>query len=285
MIHTKSGTHSEDIFMDVNLYWQPVQDPTIGLIFLVIQLLVILAGSFVHYHVWKMLNREETLVSNILKAYVIVQMILWPLWSSVGSATYFIYPLSELIGSWLCVFIYFLIYSGFTFISFQSTIIAIMRYIFIVHDDRVGRFGKQRTKQLFHWILGVVPIIMATWLYFGAHDQNIDASPTFNKCTGSYDKIFLLKWTFAERKSTWSARCGIANNDEGPASLFEIIKAIQCGASVILFLLLASNIFDGFLYYRTWTHIIKECVKFNLFLNITPYVIYKLLWFNTTLFH
>ena len=96
LIHLKSGTHSEEMFTNVNLYWQPVQDPTIGLLFLVIQLLVILAGSFVHCHLWKMLNREESLVSNILKAYVIVQMIVWPWWASVRSVSYFTFTFAPI---------------------------------------------------------------------------------------------------------------------------------------------------------------------------------------------
>ena len=272
-VNSKNGSYLGEFFTDVDLSWQPVQDPQIGIPLLVINVFLLLTGGFVHYHIWKMLNREESLVSNILKAYVIVQMILWPLWTSVASATYFIYPLSEVIGSWLCVFSYFLIYSGVSFISFQSTIIAIIRYLFIVHDDRVEKLGKQRTQKMFHWILSLVPIIITIWLYFGAHDQTIDLSPTFNKCTGSYDKVFHLKWSFAERMSTRSARCGIANDDKGPASSSEVIQAVQCGGSIFLFFLLTSNIFDGFLYYRTWTHIIKRYVRFNLFINTTPCVL------------
>ena len=149
-INSKSGTYSEEIFTDVNLYWQPVQDPKIGLPFLVINLLVILAGGFVHYHLWQMLKREENLVSSILKAYVIVQMIFWPFTTVLISATDLIYPLSEVTGSWFCVFSYFLTTTSIIFISFQATVVAIMRYVFIVHRERVGIFGKQRTKDLFH---------------------------------------------------------------------------------------------------------------------------------------
>ena len=49
---------------------------------------------------------------------------------------------------------------GFIFISFHTTIIAIMRYVFIVHDERVGDFEKERAKSLFYLILGIVPIAM-----------------------------------------------------------------------------------------------------------------------------
>ena len=144
------------------------------------------------------------------------------------------------------------------FIAFHTTVIAVMRYAFIVHDDKIGRFGKQRAMKLFHWILGIVPIVMTTWVYLGAANRDFDGSNVINKCNGSYDKIFLLKWGFAESQSIWSARCGMKNNNEGPASSIELIRYIQCKASAYLFLLLLSNIFDGFVYYRTWTHIAKE---------------------------
>ena len=258
LINSKGGKYSEEFFADVNLYWQPVQDPTIGIPFFIIYLLVILAGGFVHYHLWKMLKREDSLVSNIMKAYVIVQMTLWPFWTTVATATYFIYPLSEVIGSWFCVFSYFLIYFGIIFISFQSTIIAIMRYIFTVHAKGVEKFGKQRTQNLFYWILGIVPILMAVWLYFGAINGNIDGLPTLNRCNGSHDKIFQLKWSFSERVSVWSARCAMDKNNQGLAPSIDLIKTIQCRASAILVALLCSNRLDGFIYYRTWAHITTE---------------------------
>ena len=86
-----------------------------------------------------------------------------------------------------------------------------MRYIFIVHDERVARFGKQRAEHLFYGILGIVPILMSVWLYFGAADRDFDGSDAINKCNGSYDKIFLLKWGFAERQDVWNARCDRQN--------------------------------------------------------------------------
>ena len=134
-ISTKSGTYSEEILTDLNLYWQPVQDPKIAIPFLVIALLVMFAGGFVHYHLWKMLKREENLISSILKAYVVVQMIFWPFMITFESATYFIYPLSEVTGSWFCVFGFFLVYPSFIFISFQTSVMCIMRYAFIVHEE------------------------------------------------------------------------------------------------------------------------------------------------------
>ena len=224
---------------------------------MVIYFLAILSGGFVHYHLWQMLKKEDNLVSCILKAYVIVQMIFWPFSCILLSATDFLYPLSEILGSWFCVFCYFLTYPCVLFISFHTTIIAIMRYIFIVHDERVANFGKQRAQHLFYWLLGIVPVVMTVWLYFGAADRDFDGYPALNKCNGSYDKIFLLKWGFAERRSVWDARCDGQKMNEGPSSAIELLEFIQCRASSILLVLLVSNIFEGFIYYRLWTHILK----------------------------
>ena len=209
-----------------------------------------------------MLQRGESLVSSILKAYVIVQMIGWPYHMIFASATGFIYPLSEVIGTWTCVLSFFVLYPFGIFISFHTTIIAIMRYVFIVHGERISDVGKQRAKSLFYWLLGIVPIVMTIWLYFAAVDRDFDGYPPMNKCTGSYHKIFLLKWSFAEwsfaePQSVWLARCG--GWPKGNESLFvAITKIFRCGANSILgHFLLLSNVFDGFLYYRTWTHILK----------------------------
>ena len=137
-----------------------------------------------------------------------------------------------------------------------------MRYVFIVHDDSIAESGKQRAKSLFYWLLGSVPIVLTIWLYFGAADRDFDPYPSMNKCTGSYHKIFLLKWTFAEwsfaePQSVWIARCG--GWPKGNESLFDAItKIFRCGAGAVLgHFLLLSNVFDGFIYYRTWKHILK----------------------------
>ena len=169
-ISSKNGKYSQDFFTDVNLYWQPVKDPTIGIAFLFANFLVILAGGFVHYHLWQMLKRADNLVSGILKAYVLVQTIYWPFCIIFGSATDFIHPLSDVVGPWSCVLGYFVIWLSVIFISFHITVIAIMRYIFIVYDEKVASFGKQRAKNVFYWILGTVPIVLTIWLYFGAVD-------------------------------------------------------------------------------------------------------------------
>ena len=133
-----------------------------------------------------------------------------------------------------------------------------MRYLFIVHDERVASFGKQRTEHLFHWVLGIVPIVMAIWLYFGAADRDFDGFAAMNKCNGSYDKIFLLKWGFTEPRGVWTARCEKKNTNEGPASAVEFLELIQCRTSSWVFGLLLSHVFEAFIYYRTWAHILKK---------------------------
>lgn len=265
-ISTKSGTYSGEILTDLNLYWQPVVDPKIATAFSVVVVLVMFAGAFVHYHLWKMLKREQNLVSSVLKTYVVVQMIFWPFMTTFECTTYFIYPLSEITGSWFCVFSFFIVYPSIIFISFHTTIMCIMRYAFIVHDENVASFGKQRTIKLFHWILGIVTIVMTIWLYFGAVDQSIDGNTTINRCSGSYDKIFHLKMSYGERQSVWNARCGMKIN-EGPSTSIELIRSIQCAGSAILLVLLLSNVFDAFIYYRTWTHIMRRYVKLDSFQN------------------
>ena len=261
LINSKTGTHSAEFFVDINLHWQPVQDPNIAIPFVIWDFLTIIAGSFVHYHLWQMLKRGDNLVSFILKAYVIVQMIHFPLDCIFRHATDFIYPLSEVFGSWFCVLFYFLKWPCIIFISFHTTVIAIMRYIFVVHDERVANFGKQRAQHLFYWLLGIVPIVLTVWLYLGANDREFDGMPALNKCNGSHHKIFLLKWGFAGRQSVWYARCGVqcyaSVNFDNPASILAILELIQCIASFSLMILLTSNIFEGFIYYRLWAHILK----------------------------
>ena len=258
LINSKSGTYSEEFFTDINLHWQPVQEPNIGIFVLVTTLFNILAGSYVHYHLWQMLKKGDNLVSCILKAYVIIQIMFWPLGSILYCTTNFIYPLSEIFGAWFCVCWYFLLYPYLFFVSFHTTVIAIMRYVFIVHDKRIARFGKQRAEKIFHWVLGIVPIVMTVWLYLGAADRDFDGLDAMNKCNGSYHKIFLLKWGFMDNRGVWEARCDGQNIHAGSASGLELLTYIQCKASAVTLGLLISNVFEGLIYLRTWTYILKK---------------------------
>ena len=173
------------------------------------------------------------------------------------SITDFVHPLPAVVGSWICVFSFFLMYPCIIFINLHTLIIAIMRYVFIVHDDGVAIWGKERVRKISYLALGIIPIVMATWLYFGAADRDFDGMSVINKCNGSYHKIFLLKWSFSEPVSVWKARCTPENYYKNTGYLTKTVRYVACRTNGWIITLMSSNIPEGFIYYKTWTHIQK----------------------------
>ena len=74
-------------------------------------------------------------------------MIGYPFLIAFISATDFIHPLSHLLGDWSCIFAIGFGYMYLFHILQHSFVTAMMRYLFIVHQEWVQRHGKDRMKK------------------------------------------------------------------------------------------------------------------------------------------
>jgi hypothetical protein len=74
--------------------------------------------------------------------------------------TYIIKDLYTFTGEWFCYTSKALTLLGNTQVTGHSFIIAMMKYVIIVHYERVAKFGKHKIKTIFFWINLVYPIYM-----------------------------------------------------------------------------------------------------------------------------
>ena len=125
------------VLQDVDLYYQPLKEPEIGIIICSIRLILILIGEFVHSRVLILIKKENGLVKEVTMICTITSMIVWPFWVIFTSATDFVHPINEVVGKWFCTLSNLFMFYSFSIISFNSFIVAAMRYLFIVHKEKV----------------------------------------------------------------------------------------------------------------------------------------------------
>ena len=63
---------------DVNLSYEPLQDPLLAVVYFFIKATVVVLGEYVHIQILKFLKHETCIVKDVLKTFLYVQMMYWP---------------------------------------------------------------------------------------------------------------------------------------------------------------------------------------------------------------
>ena len=256
---TNSGDRNFEsgmILKEIDLYFQPVPDPITATIFLVIMTTLVCIGSYITIKVLSFLKNEESLLKNMTQNFMISQLILWPFLISVISITNFIHSFPSEIVQWICPIAWFVIYISLNFSNAHSCFTAIMRYFFIVHNERVQLIGKQKVKKYFHVISILVPLLITLWKAIDGSE--LDSFSMFNKCYGKHHQTFLVETSTTNvfKKNF----CNMPNyhNMNGYVEVIEAItKNILCLTSTCAMILLGSNLTEGIIYYLLFSYMNK----------------------------
>ena len=240
------------ILHDIDLYYQPVQDPGISFIFVLIMSLILLVGIYLHIKIFVGLKKENSIQQNVTMIFVVAQMIMWPVLVSLITLTNFIHPLNELIGQWICTTTWFLSYYLCNVISSHSFLVALMRYFFIVHSKKVQSWGKEKFKRLFLFLTVFIPLLITVCK--ASDGSELDAMSFFNKCYGKHHEVFLLETsTINIFKKTF---CEMEKYNDGDlySYFIALVKQFWCATSLVTMLIVGSNLSEALIYYRLFSH-------------------------------
>ena len=232
---------------NVNLYFQPLQYPILAFSFLIVRIVVMLVGEYVQVKLLALFKRENCLVNEVLKAVTIVQMGYWPLFVLFETSTDLVNPLRDIIGQWYCITAFFVITYGMTHIVFHSFTVALMRYTFVVHHQRVASFGIERAKRYFLVTSIIVPIVATVWRFLSR--LQVSTISSLNKCNGIHHMSFLIENT-AENNFCFREEY----DEEDSNRPLAILKRTLCIMSSILYLIMGLNVIEGVFYWRTLVH-------------------------------
>ena len=238
-----------EIVDEIDLYYQPLENPSIVITFFSIKILVICIGEAISTKLVASLSKEKALLTDITKFFIISQMILQPILVCLDLIINLIYPVNEIIGNWLC-FLTWLLWGVFMRVGLNNSFVsALMRYFFIVHEKKVNEYGKEKIRRWFLYFSLVTPIIQFTL-------QALDGSPRLsfiNKCYGNDHRVFLIE---ASTLNVFKAK--FVKLDEHYVninSIREITIRICKVIEAILFIFMGFNVTESFLYYKIFNKI------------------------------
>ena len=261
--HTSLGIFSRDSVSsetliggsieDIDLYQQPVQEPLIATMFLVIKSSLLIAGEYLFIKVYKLMKKENGITKEITQLNIYVQLFFWPFWILFADTTAFIYPMKDVIGEWYCYLGSFVFYFLGNIIISHSFISALIRYFFILHQDKVNLYGKQEVKRFFLLMSILLPLLVALWESLDGSE--LDSMSFVNKCHGKHHQVFLIdSSTMNVAKRNF---CAFEFDHSGGiwTKMLAQIRQILCFAHSVVQLVLGLNVAEGFLYYKILSHI------------------------------
>ena len=236
---------------DIDFYYQPLEPPWIAIIFFFVRLTIIFIGEIIGKKVVIMTREETGILSEITLMFISIQMIFHPILIFFELSVNLIHPINEIIGPWICT-VGWLFYNISTKIVLNySFFAAIMRYVFVVHDDRVGRYGKDKVKRHFLYLYLTITIAQ---IVMKAVDGTSRLS-FINKCYGRDHEIFLIETSslsVLKRKFWTSAQ----NQDKTMLDLLlHMIKRIIKILDTIAFLALGFNLTEVIVYRTIFSHL------------------------------
>ena len=236
---------------DVDLYYQPLEPQWIAIFFFFVRLTIIVFGQFIGTKVVILMKRENGILSEVTILFMITQMVFHPILIFFELTVNLIHPVDEVMGPWVC-YVAWLFYSFSTSIVLNySFIAAIMRYTFVVHEERVGQYGKEKVKRYFLYLsVAVVIIVIIMRIIDGTSSLSF-----INKCYGRDHEVFLIETSslaVLKRKFWESAERQHQNLVD---KLLDIAKRALKVLDSIQFLVLGFNITEAIIYKMIFSHL------------------------------
>ena len=243
------------IIEDINLFYQPVQVPHVGIIFFIIRTIIICCAEFINYKLLNHMKKNTGLHNDVTKLQSYTIMIATPINLLFLTATDFIHPLNTILGQWFCTFWWFLQKVYIAILLFHSFGVAWLRYFFIVHTTKAKKFGKEKIKKIFLYLNIFIPIFTILWV--ASDVWELDINQAINRCNGKDHKMFLIQTSTLGliQQNFKSLQSNQLSGTSG--RVLAIIRRASKIAQRIWALFLGSNITEGIVYYKVVTHMYK----------------------------
>ena len=244
---------SLNILDGVKLYHQPVEEPNVAILFFIIRLVVTIFAVFCNYRVVYVTMKDIGILNDIMKLQACIIMAFMPIRLIFMTLTDLIHPLNDILGQWICSSYWVIIKISIQIIAHHSLIIALIRYVFIVHNDKVVAYGKEKLKKLF-WYLSIgIPIFNLLWI---ATDLiRIDTNIAINRCNGvDHERFRIQSWSSLGLIKKNFETLQIYHDNNNLSIFIAALRRISKVVQRVWMILLASNIIEGIIYFKLIQH-------------------------------
>jgi hypothetical protein len=239
-----------DVLDDIDLYYQPLESPSVSFTFFVLKLICVLIGEGIGIKVLTMIKKEKGVLTEMAKLCVLYQMILHPIQILMDLTINLVYPVNEVIGDWFCAFCWFLWGFGSGIVLNNSFMAALIRYCFIIHETKVKAFGKNRAKRIFLILSIAIPLFQFIL-------QVVDGSPRLSfikKCYGEDREAFLLETSTLKVLKSKFLKLDKYESNGGIDFIYETGRRICKVIEATLFVIMGCNISECVIYYKIFSH-------------------------------
>ena len=150
-------------------------------------------------------------------------------------------------GEWFCYLASFITVYGFFIVTLNSLLIAVMKYVFIVHSEKALLYGNEKTQKLFFIINLILPLFLAV---FACITRDFDSFSALNSCFGQTEQVLA-------QYNTWSKNfekfflCNLnKEEDQSYGHTFYVVKQVLCAIKSIGVTLINTNLPEAFFYYK-----------------------------------
>ena len=174
-------------------------------------------------------------------------------WSYTFGIIPHMYPPAETIGPWFCFLVEYSFHYGLLHIGMFSLSVAAMKYLWIVHNDKMKLFGEAKAIALFLILHFGIPLVLS--LLNLVSNGNKDHLYVVEQCWGNPVKARneengLLDYFCYYRQYEIKKYIG-----ENAGNFFEPVLRATCGCLKIFNFLCMSNIIELFLYVYLCKHL------------------------------
>ena len=180
-----------NLISDVDIEPQ-MNDPITSFIIISIYGIILLPSVIlIQTRTLKMLKSDNSIDTRMMKSQARLHMIFWPSAIFLHALVDNIYPLSALTSTYFCTTMNMYITFAMISMILYSLYAAILRYLYLVQEKIVAKFGKTKTISVVFWVYYLHTIIWSLYILLTGHYAF--TYPWISSCYGWKDRVFLLE--------------------------------------------------------------------------------------------
>ena len=185
-----------DLISDVGIEPQ-MNDPITSFIIVTTFSLILLPSVvLIQTRTLKMLKRENGINTRMMEAQAKLHMIYWPSAIFLHFLVDNIYPLSALTSHHFCTIMNMYMRFGMISMILHSFYAALLRYLYLVQEEMVAKFGKTKIISVLFWIYYLHTFLWSLYIILTGHYAF--TYPWVSSCYGWTDRIFLLEVSYPD---------------------------------------------------------------------------------------
>ena len=185
-----------DLISEVEIEPQ-INDPITSFIIVAIFSLILLPSvTLIQTRTLKMLKRDNGINTRMMAAQAKLHMLFWPSAILLHALVDNIYPLSALTSHHFCTIMNMYMRFGMISMILHSFYAALLRYLYLVQEEMVAKFGKTKIISVLFWIYYLHTFLWSLYIILTGHYAF--TYPWVSSCYGWTDRIFLLEVSYPD---------------------------------------------------------------------------------------